>query len=83
MHELAHHVDEEEGISDRPGLLEEKKKKARYLPDSYAKKNLLEYVAVGFEVYYCGTREEKRKMKRCNRKLYSIIQYIHRKYKSR
>lgn len=83
VHELAHHIDEVEAIGDRPGLAEEKKKKARYLTDSYAKKNVTEYIAVGFEVYYCGSREEKRKMKRCNPRLFNIIRYLHRKYKAR
>lgn len=83
IHELAHHVDEVEGISDREGILKEKMKKARYLPDTYARKNLLEYIAVGFEVYYCGTRDEKRKMKRCNPILFNTIRYLHRKYKAR
>jgi hypothetical protein len=83
IHELAHNVDEQEGLCDRPDIIDEKRKKARYLPDTYARKNVVEYIAIGFETYYCGTPEQKRKMKRCNPKLFGAIRYLHRKYKAR
>jgi hypothetical protein len=83
IHELAHNVDDEEGLSEREDIILEKKKKARYLPDRYARKNVDEYIAIGFETYYCGTPEQKRKMKRCNPRLFGAIRYLHRKYKTR
>jgi len=83
IHELAHNVDDEEGLSEREDIIEEKRKKARYLPDTYARKNVDEYIAIGFETYYCGTPEQKRKMKRCNPRLFGAIRYLHRKYKAR
>jgi hypothetical protein len=83
VHELAHNIDDNEGISERDDITKEKRLKARYLPDRYARKNVMEYVAVGFETYYCGTPEQKKKMKRCNKKLFGVIRYLHRKYRSR
>lgn len=81
VHELAHHLDEEEDISGRDSIITEKKRKARYLTDSYARKNVGEYIAVGFEVYYFGSRDERARMRKNNPKLWNVIRHIHRKYR--
>lgn len=83
VHELAHHIDAIENISDREHIIVEKRKKAGMLPDTYAKKNVGEYIAIGFEVYYFGSREERAKMRKRNPRLWNVIRYLHRKYKSR
>lgn len=83
VHELAHHLDEEEDISGRESIIVEKRKKARFMTDKYARKNIGEYIAVGFEVYYFGTRIERAKMRKRNPRLYNVIKYLHRKYRSR
>lgn len=82
VHELAHNVDDHEGISDDPDIVKEKRMCARYLPDVYARKAVIEYVAVGFEVFYCGTEHQKVKMKRLNPILYKWINRVHKKYKA-
>lgn len=83
IHELAHHVDEMEGISDRESIIEEKRTSARHIPDAYARKDVSEYVAVGFEIYYFGTRTQRGELRRQNPKLYNVIRYIHRKYSAK
>lgn len=82
IHELAHNVDDHECISDDPKILREKKECAKFLPDQYARKDVREYVAVGFEVFYCGTQQQRSKMRKCNPILYSWILKLHKKYKS-
>lgn len=79
VHELAHFVDEEFDISLKKKIIEEKPKKARYMPDSYARKNVEEYVACGFEVYFFGTREQRGAFRRNNPKLCNVIRYLHRR----
>ena len=80
LHEIAHHVDSYEGISEREDIALEKTKCARFLSDTYARHDVLEYVAVGFEVFYFGTKEQHKKMKRLNPKLYNTIKKLHKKY---
>lgn len=80
VHELAHHVDEVEDISSSDDLMKEKKRKAKHIDDSYASKNIAEYIAVGFEVFYFGGEEERKKLRECNPKLYRTISRLHRKY---
>lgn len=80
VHELAHHVDDQEDICSDDRLMKEKKKKAKYMSDTYAKRNVGEYFAVGFEVYYFGTDKEKRQMKKKNPYLHRTIEAIHKKY---
>jgi len=80
VHELAHHVDDIENLTDNDMLLKEKKKKVKYMPDGYARKNVGEYLACGFEVYYCGTEKQKKTMKKKNPVLYKTIEKIHDKY---
>lgn len=83
VHELAHHVDEAEDISGRESIITEKKTSAKELVDTYARKNVCEYVAVGFEVFYCGSKKERSRLRKKNPKLYNVIRYIHRKYSAR
>jgi hypothetical protein len=74
-------MDDRELISLRDNIIKEKKLKVKYVNDSYARKNVGEYVAVGFEIFYCGTKKEKRSLKKHNPKLYGVISRLHRKYK--
>lgn len=80
IHEIGHHVDANEGISEDPKIISEKSKRARYLSDAYARKDVGEYVAVGFETYYFGGTAEKERMKRLNPQLYDRIAKIHNQY---
>lgn len=80
VHELAHHVDDHEDLSSDDLLIQEKKVAAKHMSDTYAKKNTSEYLAVGFEVYYLGTKEEKKKMRDKNPRLYRTIAVLHRKF---
>lgn len=83
VHELGHHMDAIEDLSERPSLIEEKRSSARFMSDSYARHDVGEYVAVGFEVYYLGTDEQRRKMREHNPRLYRTIREIHKKYSRR
>ncbi len=83
VHELIHHVDMNEDFSSREKIVEEKALKARGLDDGYASVNVDEYVAVGFEMHYFGTREQRRKIRKEHPRLYNLIRYIHRKYSKR
>lgn len=78
VHELGHHIDELRGMSDRKKIIEEKRKSSHLMPDSYARKNVDEYVACGFEVYYFGTRKQRGDFRRSNPKLYNAIRYVDR-----
>jgi len=80
VHELAHHVDCTNNITDDDSILREKKKKSKYMKDKYARKDVFEYFAVGFEVFYCGTDEEKRFMKKKNPILFSVISKLHKEH---
>lgn len=79
-HELAHHLDEILGITKDKRLIREKMTKSQHMPDGYAQKNTCEYLACGFEVYFCGEKKEKDKMKRKNPHLFRTIKTIHQKF---
>lgn len=79
-HELAHHLDEILGITKDKKLIREKMTKAQHMPDGYAQKNTGEYLACGFEVYFCGEKKEKDKMKRKNPHLFRVIRSLHDKF---
>lgn len=80
IHELGHHVDDREHLSSDPDIISEKGSKSKFMADQYAKKNVGEYVAVGFETYYFGTADAVAKMRRHNRVLFEKIQAIHERY---
>lgn len=82
IHELGHHIDWEEAISDDPAVVKEKRTRYRFLPDpAGARKNVGEYVAVGFEVFYMGSAADKKRMREKNPKLWDRIRKAHRKYR--
>jgi len=83
IHELGHHIDNIEELSERRTILKEKRTQAKFMSDTYARTDVGEYVAVGFEVYYMGTREQRSRMRALNPKLYRAIGDIHRKYSKR
>ncbi len=78
VHELGHHVDAAEALSDDPAVIKELRTHGKWMPDSYARKNVDEYVAVGFEVFYCGSPAQVKTMRERNRHLYRHIRRIHR-----
>jgi hypothetical protein len=80
IHEIAHHLDDRENLSGEDNIMKEKKSSACELGDSYAKKNIGEYIAIGFEVFYFGTKQEKSKMRKDNPKLYTVIKNLHKRY---
>lgn len=83
VHELGHHVDDREDISGLESIIAEQKEGWRTLGDTYARKNVMEYVSVGFEVFYFGSKKRKTKMKSCNPQLYKAISSAHKKYASK
>lgn len=83
LHELAHHLDKIEDLSGHEGILEEKMKRARFMPDRYARSSVDEYIAIGFETFYFGFAEDKKRLRKHNPRLYALIQKMHKKYRSR
>ena len=84
IHELGHHVDKLEKISDNKSILGEHQKKKRQEPH---KDDPCEYIAYGFERFYLsGKRKEgyfkggSKKFKRENPELYNTIETLHEKY---
>lgn len=80
IHELGHHVDYLEGLSDRVDIVREWTRASSSIDDSYSWESPEEYVAVGFEIYYFGSDIEKRKLKKHNSMLFRTINDMHMKY---
>lgn len=83
VHELGHHIDEIEGCTLDDRLIREAKYRARYMSDKYARKNVAEYFAVGFEVFYFGAPGERKKFRKLNPYLYRTITKLHQRYSRR
>lgn len=83
VHELAHHIDESEGISDGPEFIQEFRSRSHLLVDDYARELPREYLAVGFETFYFGMKWERRRMRKRNPLLWRTISSIHRRLRSR
>jgi hypothetical protein len=83
IHELGHHVDDMEAISEEFHISHERKNKKKFMKNEAAKDSDSEYVAVGFEIFYFGSDKEKKLLKRHNRKLFDAISDVHEKYKRR
>lgn len=81
-HELGHHLDAIEKLSERPKVVEEHEttKTLRAPAGGSSRKDIEEYVAIGFELYYFGKRGTKSRLKKENPKLYNVIKHLHRKY---
>lgn len=82
VHELAHHLDEKEKLSNKKKIKEEFKINLLHAPAGGKSNTCEEYVAIGFEIYYFGKRGSKFKLKKENPKLYNIINHLHLKYKN-
>lgn len=83
-HELGHHLDEIEKLSTRRKVVEEHETKTLEAPaGGSSRKDIEEYVAIGFELYYFGKRGIKTRLKKENPKLYNVIHHLHRKYKNK
>ena len=78
IHEVAHHIDEQEEVSARLG--EERKKRGKFLKSKHARRSDDEYLAVGFERYYSLDRKKRSLLRQQNPKLYRTIQRLHRRY---
>lgn len=77
IHELAHHVDFQNGIYEKKNIKKEWKKKRNRFVHINIRKEPCEYVAIGFEKFYT----EKKLLKKEHIELYKEINKIHRKYK--
>lgn len=80
VHELAHHLEDVVGASKDPELAKEKETSVQHMPDGYARKSISEYLACGFEVYYCGDSKQRQKMKLKNPILFNTIRRLHRRF---
>jgi hypothetical protein len=78
IHEVAHHVEEKEGIASF--LHEEKIKRSKYIDESFSSRKDDEYLALGFERYYSVDPQRRRELKKRNPLLYKTIQLLHRDY---
>jgi hypothetical protein len=82
VHELGHHIDDREAISDL--LHEERKRRGRMLRGGReAGRSTSEYVAVGFEKFYSVDPRERISLHSRNPELYRAINRAHRKYSRR
>ena len=79
-HELAHHLHDHKAIEVSSSLRREFRRRARFLPDSYARESVYEYVAVGFEVYYFANEKTRSRMRTKNPVLYSLIKKTHKQH---
>lgn len=80
VHELGHHVDDLEAIAARDEIVRERRRRGGRMGDPYARKDVDEYVAVGFESYYGAAR---RRFKKENPVLHRAIAAAHEKYRVR
>lgn len=86
IHEIGHHVDGIELISDYDDFISECKEKSKYLPKRFRPhplKDPCEYFAMGFEAFYVGTKEEKKLIRLNNPILWKSLLKINRKYKNK
>lgn len=84
VHELGHHVDDSEGLSDDEDIKKEKRTRAKHLNErNVIRADVGEYIAVGFEHFYFGTKEQKDSLKKHNPKLFKALKSIHKKYSAR
>lgn len=85
VHEVGHHVDEEEGASQ--GLDEERRKGARFLRSLGASDNAREseeeYLAAGFELFYSEDPKKRARLRARNPKLYRTIGRLDRQFRAR
>jgi hypothetical protein len=77
VHEMAHNLDDVHGFSKNKKLVREFKSRAKFLSDGYAKKNIGEYIAVGFETFYFGTGEEVKTLVEKNPVLWKLCREAH------
>jgi hypothetical protein len=79
VHEVGHHVEEQEAISTF--LHEERMKKSKHLRAKFSEKSDDEYLALGFEKYYSETPEARSALRKSNPMLYQAIRYLHKEYR--
>lgn len=80
VHEVGHHVDSEEDMSD--GLAPERRKHAKKVMDPYAGKDDSEYFARGFEWFYTGGPNCRRAIRRGCKQLYRRILRLHKTFRN-
>lgn len=81
VHELGHHVDEQEDVS--AGMTIERRLRYKHLRDPYSRKDNYEYVAVGFQKFYSGDHSDRQNMRKHNPRLYRALSDLHEQYKSK
>lgn len=84
VHELGHHLENEECFTHRPKIVDECRRLARKgILREYAAKDPEEYAAVGLEIFYFGSRFERGELRRKYPRLYNMLRYLHRKHSRR
>jgi hypothetical protein len=78
IHEIAHHIDSEEDLSD--SLDDERRRRGKHIGHVEARRNNSEYFARGFEKFYSRNPKDKFRLRKRNPRLYRTIRMIHRKY---
>lgn len=81
VHEVAHHVDYMKGVTKIFNFTEERKEAGKYLYEKYSAKSNIEYLARGFELYYCGNVAEKYFLRMKNPLLFEAISSINEEYR--
>lgn len=75
VHEVGHHVDEQEDVA--PFLHKERLKKYRHLHETWSKHSDDEYLALGFGKFYSEDPADRRRLRAKNPLLYSAIRALH------
>lgn len=77
VHEIGHHIDFKEGIYKNKKIVEEWNKKKNSFVHINIDKEPSEYVAIGFEKFYCN----KKYLQKHHLALYNVIKNTEKKYK--
>lgn len=81
IHEIGHHVDDMEDISSEENLQEEFDQVGKTMFYQVGRKNVGEYLAVGFEIFYSGNKAEKRLLKDKHPALWKAVGKVHRRFR--
>ena len=79
IHEIGHHVDEQEGISSLMHGLPVGRRRF-YLGERLSKNSHEEYFAIGFQKFYSDDPRDKERLRQRNPEMYRLIRKLHSEY---
>jgi hypothetical protein len=81
VHEIGHHVDEQEEVA--PFLHAERLKKSKHLNETWSTHSDDEYLALGFSKFYSEDSTDRRHLREKNPVLYRAITALHSDYRQK